>query len=755
MQKYFNTILDQKGDPIQEADVLVQTSAGATATIYSDNSGTTTGNPIETDENGYFEFYAPNGLYTVVASKTGKTTVTISNVLLDDPTVATIAALKAAGVPTTANARITVLGYTSAGDGGGGDFYWVTGDQSANVTADPQSGIWVAPTSASTGASGAWKRLYSGSVYGEWFGMVGDYNYTTGTDNTTAFQAVINFLSNHDQTTALLGDGIFYCAGNVYAHYDATNNPNFNSGSLLGGRITIRGQGQMQRRDYANDTYVGSTIRFATNKGLILGNGGTQKTWGQKWERLNIVGSTSGTLVDANYVPQFSLFDNLFIANDDRSGTGKAFYVRDTWMSQISNVEIIGRKDLVAGGFGEGFVFEDTVGGGDNLFWNITAAYFGAAALRFGKPYNAANAIARAQMIVNCQGQYSTEGLLIQHGIAQTRVINYWGEGNTTSDLRIDNSAEHIKIEGGNLTSTSGLTANAILGNNSGTATTDAAAFIEFEGTRFFCQSAGVRKYGDAVDVKFTRCAVNNGGACFLSVDVDEGGEIILEENDYYPLGASSEISQTRRICYVTAGPTYTDYSNRARRLDYADPTISANLDMSAWRYPAEEIRVNTASGSVNVLLPTSLSGARLVRCRVKKVATANNVVIDAGAGNTIEGTQTKTLTAPYSVAQVQHAGSGSTVWDIIGDAVADFSGSATWDPGNLVDGAGETSASITVTGAALGDFAIASAPYDLQGITCNAYVDAANSVKIRLQNETGGAIDLASGTWRVRVIKQ
>lgn len=80
--------------------------------------------------------------------------------------------------------------------------------------------------------------------------------------------------------------------------------------------------------------------------------------------------------------------------------------------------------------------------------------------------------------------------------------------------------------------------------------------------------------------------------------------------------------------------------------------------------------------------------------------------------------------------------------------------GSGTWDPGDLADGAGETSSAITVTGAALGDFVIVSAPYDLQGITCNGYVSAANEVKIRLQNETGGNINLASGTWRAMIIK-
>lgn len=80
------------------------------------------------------------------------------------------------------------------------------------------------------------------------------------------------------------------------------------------------------------------------------------------------------------------------------------------------------------------------------------------------------------------------------------------------------------------------------------------------------------------------------------------------------------------------------------------------------------------------------------------------------------------------------------------------------WTAANAVlmvsDVAGETSAAITVTGAALGDFVMVAAPYDLQGITCNGYVSAANTVKIRLQNETGGPIDLASGTWKVKVIK-
>ena len=79
------------------------------------------------------------------------------------------------------------------------------------------------------------------------------------------------------------------------------------------------------------------------------------------------------------------------------------------------------------------------------------------------------------------------------------------------------------------------------------------------------------------------------------------------------------------------------------------------------------------------------------------------------------------------------------------------LNGSTTFDPASLVDGAGETTI-LTVTGAALGDFVQVSAPYDLQDITVTGYVQAANNVEIRLQNESTGTVDLASGTWRVKV---
>jgi len=82
------------------------------------------------------------------------------------------------------------------------------------------------------------------------------------------------------------------------------------------------------------------------------------------------------------------------------------------------------------------------------------------------------------------------------------------------------------------------------------------------------------------------------------------------------------------------------------------------------------------------------------------------------------------------------------------------LSGSATYDPPSLNDGDGATT-TVTVTGAALGDLVeCVSFSLDLQGITVTGYVSAANTVSVRFQNESGGTLDLGSGTLRARVRK-
>ncbi len=77
---------------------------------------------------------------------------------------------------------------------------------------------------------------------------------------------------------------------------------------------------------------------------------------------------------------------------------------------------------------------------------------------------------------------------------------------------------------------------------------------------------------------------------------------------------------------------------------------------------------------------------------------------------------------------------------------------SATLNVDSLADAAG-SSDTITVPGVALGDIVLGfSFGVSLAGITATAYVSAANTVTIRVQNESAGTVDLASTTVKVVV---
>jgi hypothetical protein len=93
--------------------------------------------------------------------------------------------------------QVTTSGRTAIGDGGGGTFIWDSSDLSTEVTADTESGIYVAPTSDTTGASGAWVRQYSGDASILWFGAS-----ASATDNRAAIQATID-------TAASEGVGVY------------------------------------------------------------------------------------------------------------------------------------------------------------------------------------------------------------------------------------------------------------------------------------------------------------------------------------------------------------------------------------------------------------------------------------------------------------------------------------------------------------------------------------------------------------------
>lgn len=74
--------------------------------------------------------------------------------------------------------------------------------------------------------------------------------------------------------------------------------------------------------------------------------------------------------------------------------------------------------------------------------------------------------------------------------------------------------------------------------------------------------------------------------------------------------------------------------------------------------------------------------------------------------------------------------------------------GTFAWDPANLVTLTGLTRADIAVSGVTFGDFVEVTAPYSLQGVLTQAYVQGSGMIGVRLQNQTVGTVNLANGTW-------
>ncbi len=109
---------------------------------------------------------------------------------------ADIAALRDAPIGTDSVAYLSQ-------DGRSGHFKWSSANHAADVTADTQSGIYVAPGSDLTGASGAWVRQHEGAVNVRWFGAVGDDIF----NDAIPFQSAFDFAFDNGKSVFIpVGD---------------------------------------------------------------------------------------------------------------------------------------------------------------------------------------------------------------------------------------------------------------------------------------------------------------------------------------------------------------------------------------------------------------------------------------------------------------------------------------------------------------------------------------------------------------------
>lgn len=200
-------------------------------------------------------------------------------------------------------------------------------------------------------------------------------------------------------------------------------------------------------------------------------------------------------------------------------------------------------------------------------------------------------------------------------------------------------------------------------------------------------------------------------------------------------------------------------------------PTLAAQSeDMETAYVPGGKINSTGSGRRVNVTAYTRVTGTPYV---VLDTDDQINITNNAGAALTftlptgadqdgreitvtqVVGTDDTTingilLSAPGESATIRYD-HANTTWNTI--SVVTATNTTTWDPGSIADG-DEEAKEITVTGAVLGDLVLASFSLDVQDLVLRASVTAADTVTAILANNTGGAIDLGSGTLKAKIIK-
>jgi parallel beta-helix repeat protein len=171
---------------------------------------------------------------------------------------------------------------TTAGDKGDGEFRWDASDLSTQVAQDTQSGIYVAPASDQTGASGAWVRLFRGAINSSWFGAVGD----GVTDDTVAFNGaalMASSLSGHLYTPP----GVYLIDTKLNGEDPATNGPGEYGGIKL--RSNTRWDIASGARFKAKATTSGiySMVRIIDESNIVI-NGG--EFVGERYEHMGTDG---------------------------------------------------------------------------------------------------------------------------------------------------------------------------------------------------------------------------------------------------------------------------------------------------------------------------------------------------------------------------------------------------------------------------------------------------------------------------------
>lgn len=744
MQKYQNSLTNSSGQSIVGARVLVTTLAGATAVIYSDNGVTRRANPIVVDgAQGEFSFYAANGRYTLTTTGANIAPDITSDIILYDPSD---------GLPDySAPGGAALVGFAATGGIVATTVQAAIEEVVADLAASSGAGL-VGFIQSGTGAVARTMQDKGLELVSLWdFGAVGGGT----TSDVDAVQLYLNACASNTGMcfigggTFLIDDTVMIPA-NLDLHLSSNtvflgvknNKPMFLNGTY-GATYTARNAN-------SNITITGGVFDFAGNNtsgynsGLAFGQASNISLRGCLFRNMDTFHFIEFNAIDGATVDH-CVFENMF----DPSGT--------RYYSEAIQIDAALHPDVFP--------------------------YFSAASMDGTVTKNVRVTGCKFTDCLTAIGSHT-------YSVYGTGLLTEMNTDINISDCVIESCGwDAIRTEGWHRFNIKNVTINAA-GNN-GIRVNDSLNFelsaivmgsivgngIYIYRNTYETQSGVVtnismrtgldvvRLDGVALDgpSNITLMGINgydvrNGlqmGGCD-NVVVD--GILAEACSDY---GIKCDITKN-----VSNRVTISDFTIRNTTLDNMLLYLaSSDVGVGVCSLPAasknnittygcnslaiHDIFFNGASSQDQVLVSgtaTSASTAVVLRDLHFRGTAVNGINVAAGATNNI--LIGNVVRATYSGSKVVNSGTGTTQFG--NDPLA---GSSTYDPASLVDGAGATT-TVTVTGALLGDHAIATFSLDLQGILLTAWVSAANTVSVRFQNETGGTIDLASGTIKAVVTK-
>jgi hypothetical protein len=397
-----------------------------------------------------------------------------------------ISALKALNIASLTDGSRAVIATT----GRAGEFYWSSADYTTEVSADTVEALFVAPDSDATGASGAWRRVYTGAVNAAWGGA---------SIGSTANEGIIEELINNYVKVKV--DFIYQCSNTI----TLTAN-----GAQL---ITETGGGLKQSATFTGilkqTTYAGSGP--FDNYPLIYANGVDDV----KFVNVDLDGNAAARAAAVGFSSSLVMAENC-----------------DDWKFKDCNAhDNLGDAPTLEGGAlffngGEGHDFirgsiHDITGEG----WHVRADY---CSVRGGRHFNSTSSLVGSQLKAGVSGSFG-RGLSVAGGeyrdCPNGAAVSCNHLDSVVNGNRFEN-VRHAIIMGHRSTYASRSPASGSCASGNVIENTISAAIQLQYGLNMTVNGGSIRNFGTDADLTLSfavQCVTWSGGGNIANIQIDNG----------------------------------------------------------------------------------------------------------------------------------------------------------------------------------------------------------------------------------------